>query len=70
MTPAEVLAFEHGCWTGDAPAGALPQHAVVTLPGRAPSYVSADVGFAIWLGPDGVPGTGDERAGVLTAFCP
>ena len=46
MTPAEVLAFEHGCWSGDAPPGSLPQHAVVTLPGREPTYASADVGFA------------------------
>lgn len=72
MTPAEVLALEHGCWTeGNAPSGApVPTHAVVTLPGRAPAYVPAQVGFAIWLGPDGVADTGDEKPGVLTAFCP
>ena len=51
----------HGCWTGDAAAGAVPTHALVTLPGKQPALVEADVGFGIWL--DGDPG-------VLHAFCP
>lgn len=61
----ERLVTGHDCWTDEAPAGAVPGHAVVTLPGtdhRArPHVVPADVGFGIWL--DGDPGT-------LHAFCP
>jgi hypothetical protein len=66
----ERLIAEHGCWTGDAPGSAIPGRAVVTLPGRKAHVVSSDVGFALWLGPDGTPGSGDERAGRLHAFCP
>lgn len=51
----------HDCWTGTAPEGVIPGHAVVTTPGRRARVVDADVGFAIWL--DGAPG-------VLHAFCP
>lgn len=58
---AERLAAAHDCWTDDAPAGVVPAHAVVTLPGDRPRVVPADVGFGIWL--DGDPGT-------LHAFCP
>ena len=51
----------HDCWTGTAPEGVIPGHAVVTRPGHRARLVDADVGFAIWL--DGAPG-------VLHAFCP
>ena len=57
----EDLVADHACWSGAAPAGAVPGHAVVTLPGRRPALVPADLGFAIWL---------DGRPGVLHAFCP
>ena len=60
-TPAERLVAAHDCWTDDAPAGVVPGHAVVTLPGAHPRVVPADVGFGIRL--DGDPGT-------LHAFCP
>jgi len=67
----EALVLLYGCWTGQAPRDApIPQHAVVTLPGRPPALVPSDVGFAIWLGPDGTPRTGDERPGIVSAFCP
>jgi len=49
------------CWTGQAPAGVTPSHAVVTLPDAEPALVAAEVGFGIWL--DGDPG-------VLHGFCP
>jgi hypothetical protein len=52
---------QNGCWNGDAPAGAVPTHALVTLPGKGPVLVAADVGFGIWQ--DGDPGE-------LHAFCP
>ena len=51
----------HDCWTGTAPQGVIPGHAVVTSPGHRARLVDAGVGFAIWL--DGAPG-------VLHAFCP
>lgn len=67
----EALILQYGCWSGIAPQGRpVPRHAVVSLPGRPAALVSARVGFSIWLGPDGVAGTGDERAGILHAFCP
>jgi hypothetical protein len=67
----EALILQHGCWTGEAPENdAMPEHAVVPLPGRPVALVPAAVGFSIWLGPDGVPESGDERAGTLHAFCP
>ncbi|MDX6371240.1 MAG: hypothetical protein QOD98_228 [Nocardioidaceae bacterium] len=50
-----------GCWQAEAPAGAEPTHALVTLPGEQPAMVAADVGYGIWL--DGDPGQ-------LHAFCP
>ena len=50
-----------GCWNGEAPTGAVPTHALVTLPGRQPTLVAADVGYGIWL--DGDPGQ-------LHGFCP
>jgi len=55
------LLRRHGCWTGQAPAGVTPTHAVVTLPGAEPALVAAEVGFGIWL--DGDPG-------VVHGFCP
>ena len=56
------LLAEHLCWTGAAPAGsASPTRAVVTLPGRRPALVAAEVGYGIWL--DGDPG-------VVHGFCP
>ena len=38
QSPAEVLANQHGCWSGDAPAdmvGKIPGHVVVVKDGRA-----------------------------------
>lgn len=67
------LIEEHGCWTGDAPkryAGQIPGHAVVTLPGAAAEVVDSQVGFDVWLGPDGQAGSGDETRGAVHAFCP
>lgn len=57
----QELLTDHGCWSGQAPAGAVPGHAVVTLPGAEPTLVPADVGYGIWL--DGDPGE-------LHGFCP
>jgi hypothetical protein len=51
----------NGCWNGEAPAGAVPTHALVTLPGKQPALVTADVGYGIWL---------DGDAGQLHGFCP
>lgn len=56
-----ALMETNGCWTGAAPAGVVPTHAVVTLPGAAPALTDADVGYGIWL--DGDPGE-------LHGFCP
>lgn len=56
-----TLLEDNGCWVGEAPDGAAPTHAVVTLPGAGPALVAADVGFGIWL--EGEPG-------VLHGFCP
>ena len=66
----ERLESEHGCWTDAAPADVIPGHAIVALPGAAPKRANARVGFDIWLGEDGQPQTGDERGGVVYAFCP
>jgi hypothetical protein len=70
VTPAPVseqgadratrLVERRDCWTGEAPAGVVPGHAVVTLPGERAALVPAEVGFGIWL--DGDPGR-------LHAFC-
>jgi len=57
----ERLFRQHGCWNGEAPAGAVPTHALVTLPGKRAALVSADVGYGIWL---------DGHAGQLHGFCP
>jgi len=66
-----LLIERHDCWTGEAPdPDIIPGHAIVTLPRQIAQRVSSDVGFGIWLGPDGKSGTGDERAGDLWAFCP
>lgn len=64
--PAQELLDEHHCWTGKPPKdmrGVLPEHAVVTVPGRdEPAYVGqeltgraldqvagdADHGLAVW----------------------
>ena len=54
------LVERHDCWTGEAPGGVIPGHAVVTLPGERAALVPAEVGFGIWL--DGDPGR-------LHAFC-
>ena len=51
----------YGCWNGDAPAGAMPTHALVTLPGKQPALVAADIGYGIWM---------DGAAGQLHGFCP
>jgi hypothetical protein len=59
-TRAERLVTTHHCWTGPAPAGVEPAHAVVTLPGKVARVVRAEVGFGIWL---------DHDPGVLHAFC-
>jgi hypothetical protein len=69
-TRAEVLVIEHGCWSHEAPEGVEARHAVVQLPGRDAELVPARVGFELWLGADGVPASGDERPGLLFAFCP
>ena len=45
---------QNHCWQGEAPAGVVPTHALVTLPGAQPALVDADVGYGIWL--DGDPG--------------
>jgi len=57
----ERLFRQHGCWNGEAPAGAVPTHALVTLPGKRAALVSADVGYGIWL---------DGHTGQLHGFCP
>lgn len=57
------LVSRHDCWSGAAPKDMkdkLPEHAVVTLPGRRTAYLSSDVGFAVWSG---------DRPGRLHAFC-
>ena len=59
-TRAERLVITHHCWSGPAPTGAEPEHAVVTLPGQVARVVRAEVGFGIWL---------DHDPGVLHAFC-
>jgi hypothetical protein len=58
----------HNCWTS-GPAPCIPGRAIVEVHGAA-VCVDAKVGFAIWLGPDGVPATGDELPGRVYAFCP
>jgi hypothetical protein len=65
--PVQSLITEHRCFPSP---GQIPSGAVVTLPGQRPRLVPADAGFGIWLGPDGEQDTGDEREGVLHAFCP
>lgn len=62
---AHRLAAANDC---DLPKGVIPGHAVVTVGGRT-RLASGDLGFSIWLGVDGEPGTGDETAGVVHAFC-
>lgn len=69
-SPAERLVVENDCWTGSAPGSTVPRRAVVTLPGEGAKVAGSEVGFELWLGPDRTPGTGDERAGQLHAFCP
>ena len=59
-TRAERIVAAHDCWSGAAPAGVEPTHAVVTLPGRAARLVRAEVGYGIWL---------EDDPGVLHAFC-
>ena len=57
------LVSRHDCWSGAAPKDMkdqVPEHAVVTLPGRRAAYLSSDVGFAVWSG---------DRPGTLHAFC-
>jgi hypothetical protein len=56
-----LLFRQNGCWNGEAPAGVVPTHALVTLPGKEPALVAADVGFGIWI---------DGAAGQLHGFCP
>lgn len=70
VSPAEELIHENDCWTGKAPENVIPGHAVIAPVGKAPKLVPSDRGFAIWLGTDGQPGTGDEAPGTLYAFCP
>lgn len=60
---SDRLFEKHDCWNGEAPKDVGPfgpGHAVVTLPGHKAQYVSADVGYGIWL--EGKPGT-------LHGFC-
>jgi hypothetical protein len=57
------LVGRHDCWSGAAPKdmrNKIPEHAVVTLPGRRTAYLSSDIGFAVWSG---------DRPGTLHAFC-
>ncbi len=70
VAAVDALIDGHGCWTNTAPADTIPGHAVITVPGKAPRLASADLGFRIWLGPDGQPATGDETPGAVHAFCP
>ena len=58
---ADRLFRFYRCWNGDAPAGVVPTHALVTLPGKQPALVAADVGYGIWM---------DGAAGQLHGFCP
>ena len=60
LTRAERIVARHDCWTGAAPAGVEPTHAVVTMPGQVARRVRAEVGYGIWL---------DHDPGVLHAFC-
>jgi len=57
---AAAIMAEHDCWRSQGPEGVIPGSAVVALPGRDAAWVSADVGFGIYL--DGDPG-------VLYGFC-
>jgi hypothetical protein len=57
---AERLTARYDCWTHEAPAGAVPGHAVVRLPGEVARRVPAEIGFGIWL---------DHDPGVVYAFC-
>lgn len=65
-SPAELVE-RYGCWTGDAPEGVEPRHAVVTWPGRVtPSYggrrtVQAALAHLF---------EGKWRGIVVHAFCP
>src|SRR6476661_1830785 len=59
-TRAERIVAAHHCWSGEAPTGVEPAHAVVTRPGQQPRLVRAEVGYGIWL---------DHDPGVLHAFC-
>jgi hypothetical protein len=60
LTRADRIVATHDCWSGAAPAGVEPTHAVVTLPGQVARRVPAGVGYGIWL---------DHDPGVLHAFC-
>lgn len=61
VSRAERLVVRHDCWTGAAPEGVEPTHAVISRPGGTARRVAARVGFGIWL--DGDPG-------LIHGFCP
>ena len=60
-TRIDRLIAKHHCWTGEAPDGAIPGHAIVSPVDGKARLVSADEGFAIWL---------EDAPGTLHAFCP
>lgn len=65
--PAEAIAAEHDCWTGEAPAhmqGVIPGHVVVTRDGRTIYGGSALVGKALEQVFDGV-----DHGLTVHAFC-
>jgi hypothetical protein len=56
------------CWTGP---GVHPHahHAFFVTPTSGLHYGPSGPAFAIVFGPDGVPGSGDEASGRVSAFC-
>jgi hypothetical protein len=72
-TPARDAAADliaaHGCKVEGYGQRLIPGHAVVTLPGGMPGYVSSDLAFGIVFGADGQMGSGDETPGTVQAWC-